>query len=136
MSRIMNARDKSVNELSSALPNVGESIQELLQSVIATYIQKQQINGYTQEVLITILTRASIQPFTAQQLKIMPEGQRKWRYFTVYTQKNLDLQPDEIFAIKGINYRILGKTDWSDYGFFQYDTIEDYQDVADESHSD
>ena len=122
---IENACNKKLGELSSGLPDVGASIQELLQPVKASYVQKQQIAGYTQEVLIEVDTKASIQP-NLQPLKMLPEGQRKWRYFTVYALSNLDLQPDEIFTIKGINYRILGKTDWKEYGFISYECIEDY----------
>jgi hypothetical protein len=126
MKDIINARNFATSDLASGLPDVAASIQEVLQGVKASYIQKQQINGYTQETLIEVITKVSIQPLTPQQLRMLPEGQRKWRYFTVFALKNLDLQPDEVFTIKGRNFRIQDKKDWKEFGFIAYNTIEDY----------
>jgi hypothetical protein len=71
-----------------------------------------------------------MQPFTAQRLSILPEGQRAWRWFTVYALKNLDLAPDDVVKIRGLKYRIMEKTDWHEYGYFKYDAIEDYTDAS------
>ena len=126
MKPIVNACNKDLNELASGVPDVGASIMEVLQPVTATYVEKQQIAGYTQEITINLPTKASIQP-NNQPLKMMPEGQRKWKYFTIYALCNLNLQPDMQFTIRGIVYRILDKTDWKEYGFIKYDTVQDYQ---------
>jgi hypothetical protein len=68
---------------------------------------------------------------------MLPEGQRKWKYYRIYALSNLDLQPDDVFKIKGVSYRVLEKTDWSKFGYFIYDTIEDYNlNAPDESNSD
>jgi len=127
MKPIINACRKSISELSSGLPDVGASVMEVLQPVVATYIQKQQIAGYTQEILIEINTKVSIQSMSPATLKMMPEGQRGWDYNTVFALSNLNLKLDEVFTIKGKNYRILGKTDWKEFGFIEYNTVEDYQ---------
>jgi hypothetical protein len=123
---IQNASNRKTRDLASGLPDVGASIQILLQPVVATYIQKQQISGYTQEVSCSMDTKASIQPWSAEQLKMLPEGQRSWKYFTIYALANLNLATDEVFTIYEKSYRILDRTDWSDYGFIEYNTIEDY----------
>jgi len=62
MKPIVNACNKNLNELASGLPDVGASIMEVLQPVVATYVEKQQIAGYTQEITISLPTKASIQP--------------------------------------------------------------------------
>jgi hypothetical protein len=123
---IVNAKDQAIDEAASALPNVANAIQELLYNVVAERMQKQQVNGYTQEISTKISTKVSIQPFTAQQLIIRPEGQRAWRWFNVYALSNLDLKPDDVFKIRGVRYRIMEKSDWSVYGYFHYSVIEDY----------
>jgi hypothetical protein len=129
MDKIINARDKKVSELNSGLPDVIAAIATLLQDVSAVYVQKQQIDGYTQEVPICVQTKACIQPMGDEQLKILPEGQRSWKYFYVWSLKNFDLATDEIFWIKSKGYRILDKTNWNDYGYIQYSCIEDYTDA-------
>ena len=127
MKQIINAYRKSVMDLASGLPDVGAAIMEILMPVKASYIQKQQIAGYTEEILIEVDTKVSIQSIDAQQLKMLPEGQRGWNNFTVFALSNLDLKLDQVFTVKGKDYRILAKTDWKEYGFIEYRTTEDYQ---------
>lgn len=136
MDNIVNAKDKKTNDLSSGLPDVAGAIDVILQPTRAVIVQKQQIAGRTQEVPIEISTKASVQPFTAQQLSIKPEGLRAWKWFSIFCLRNADLKPGDAFIIKGMRYKIMEKYDWSAYGYFKYDAMEDYQDVADQSHSD
>jgi hypothetical protein len=124
---IDNACNRKTKDLSSALPNVGAAVMEILMPCRASYIQKQQIAGYTQEVLIDIITKVSIQSINPQQLKMLPEGQRIWKNYTIYALSNLDLEPDEVFTINYIKYRILAKIDWVEYGYIEYSTVEDYK---------
>ena len=127
MKQIINACRKSTKSLASGLPDVGAAIMEILQPVKASYIQKQQIAGYTQEVLIEIETSVSIQSINPESLKMLPEGQRSWDTNTIYALSNLNLKTDEVFTIDGTNYRILSRTDWKEYGFIEYNVIEDHQ---------
>ena len=80
---IQNAKDKKLSQLQSGLPDVSAAVMELLQPVKAVFMQKQQIDGYTQEIAVKVDTKASIQPLSPQALKMLPEGQRAWKYFTV-----------------------------------------------------
>jgi hypothetical protein len=124
--KIINAKDKKVSDLNSALPDVMAAVQELLRDTVVVCVQKQQIDGYTQEVPVSIQTKACIQPGSAEQLKIMPEGQRAWKYAAIWTLPNVNLLLDDVFWINDQGYRILDKTNWSRYGYIQYDCIEDY----------
>jgi hypothetical protein len=126
MSLITNGKDLSFGQQASGLPNVIEAIQSLLQPLYVTYIQKQQVDGYTQEITISLCVQASIQP-GEQKLDITPTGQRSWRYWDVWCENNLDLQPDEAFEVGGLRYRILSRNDWSAHGYIHYQVVEDYQ---------
>ena len=123
---IINAKDRNTSEISNAMPNVAESVMELLLPVTIVVVQKEQIAGRTEEINIEIDTKASIQPDN-QKLAIKTEGQRAWKYWTLYALSNLDLIPDQVFVMDGQGYRVLDKVDWSKYGYFQYSVIEDYQ---------
>lgn len=125
---LLNANKKKVSELNSGLPDVISAIQTLLQDTTAVYVQKQQIDGYTQEVPISIKTKACIQP-ASQDLTILPEGQRKWKYLDMWCLPNLNLELDDIFWVRHQGYRILSKIDWKQYGFINYKIIEDYTDA-------
>jgi hypothetical protein len=131
--KISNAKDMKLSETQSALPDVAAAVQEILQPLRIIVYQKQQINGYTQEIPREFSTRASIQPLTPQQIKMLPEGQRAWKYFTMYCERNIQLLPDDGFKIRGVRYRVQDKTDWKEFGYIKYDCIEDYSDSPDVS---
>ena len=126
MNEITNGKDLSFDQSASGLPNVIEAIQSLLQPLYVTYVQKQQVDGYTQEITISLCVQASIQP-AEQKLDMTSTGQRSWRYWDVWCENNLDLQPDEMFEVGGLRYRILSRNDWAAYGYIHYQVVEDYQ---------
>jgi len=127
---IVNARDIPLCETARSFADVKDSILAFSQPAIAVFINKEQVSGYTEERQSEVATRACIQPFNSQQLKILSEGQRAWRWFTLWCLDNLNLMPDDAFIIKGVRYRIQERLDWSDYGYTRYNVIEDYTDNA------
>lgn len=67
---------------------------------------------------------------TGQRLEMKMEGQRAWNNETIYTDNALDLSVDDIIifnCFEGQKYRILNKTDWSAYGYIEYEITSDYK---------
>jgi hypothetical protein len=126
--KLTNAKDMKVSDLNHGLPEVGAGVQMLLQNVTVFYSQKTQVDGMTQEVPRPIRTRAAVEPFTPQQLNIRPEGQRGWKWFTLFTLSNLDMKLDDVVRLFGKKYRVMEKYDWHQYDLFRYAVIEDYLD--------
>lgn len=60
-------------------------------------------------------------PLPAQDLKIKPEGQRKWQAWELYTDYELSLD-DMIQDQAGKKFRVLTKENWGSY--FRYQTKE------------
>lgn len=123
---IVNGKDKPLNLASSALPNVSPALSNLLQPVILTKVAKQNIDGVVQMIYTPISTRAVRQPFSAQELAIKPEGERAWRWETVHATADLILKPDDRIMWSGILFRVMKKSDYAEYGYVQYDIVEDY----------
>ena len=130
----MNAKDRKLSEMTSALPDVSAAVQEILQPITIVLVQKQQVNGYTQEIPRSFKTRASIQPI-AQTLSMSPTGQRAWKRFNVYIERNIQLIPDDVFWIRGQGYRVMDKVDWKEFGYLKYECVEDYSDAPDVTNS-
>lgn len=66
---------------------------------------------------------------SGQQLDMKPEGQRRWNMETIYADNAFDLRVDDNITFDCINsqrFRIMNKTDWSQYGFIEYQVISDY----------
>ena len=92
--------------------------------------QKQQIDGLTQEILTTVKSKGVVQPLSAQQLAIKPEGQRAWIWLSVYCLPDLVLQPSDIIVYNCLRYRVMAKHDYTMHGFIHYEIVEDYQEAA------
>ena len=123
---ILNGKDLSVTDAANSLPSPIASIQELLQPAILHVITKTQVDGYTQEVASIYNTYISKQPYNPQQLRILKEGERQWRWFSLWIMNDCILHPDDMVTLHGVNYRVMQKESWQEYGYSKYDVIEDY----------
>lgn len=124
---ITNANTQNINCDANSMPDVTDAVQSLLQPVTMQLVRKTVVAGRIQEVVQTIQTLASRQPFTAQQLNIKPEGQRAWRWQMIHATPDLKLKTDDRIKLHGTPYRIMEKYDWTEYGFILYHAIEDYK---------
>ena len=66
---------------------------------------------------------ASLQPLKAQQLLVKSEGERRWRWFTIVTEKVLKLD-DVIQDDEGNKYRVRSAQNWKQAGFYRYEATE------------
>jgi len=67
---------------------------------------------------------------TGQQLDMKPEGQRRWNTETVYSDNQLDLRVDDIIIFEcaeGQKFRVMNKTDWTQFGYIEYQITSDYR---------
>lgn len=123
---IINGKDLGLPLASSQLPDMSAAMMDLLQPVTLVKIAKQNIDGLVQEIQTPISTRAVRQPLSAQRLDIKPEGQRAWRWEVVHATIDLILKPDDRILWDGIYFRVMGKFDYKEYGYVQYEIVQDY----------
>lgn len=111
---------------SSMLPDVSVGISALLQNMKVGVVQKRVINNRTEEVTVwkDVLACRQAMP---ENLAISKEGERSWRWHTIYASPDLDLETDDLVIIRGIRYRIMDKENWQEYGYLKYSAIEDYR---------
>ncbi len=64
-----------------------------------------------------------IQPLKPRDLLIKPEGERKFKYWTLWTEQ--ELQPDSIIQDEtGKQYRVMSKSDWRQGDYQQYEIMQ------------
>lgn len=64
-----------------------------------------------------------VQPLHDKALLVKPEGERKWKWWTLWT--DLELEVDDVIVDRnGREYRVMKDQDWSQSGFHQYQLIE------------
>ena len=115
----------------SGVPNVQDALSNWFTTLSLGKITKSVVNYHLQEVVTWANYQAVLQPFTTKQLQIKPDGQRAWAWSTLHI-KGTDSEfclDDQVF-IGNKKHRIMQKFEWSDYGYIEYQLIEDYgQDI-------
>lgn len=125
---IINGKDTPLDKAAVALPNVGGAVAGWMQKMTFGVVCKSQVDGFTQEIITPVETKGVKQPFTAEQLSLLPEGERSWKWFMIHCLPDVKLATDDRIVLDDVKYRVMAKEDWSEYGFLQYNIIEDFND--------
>lgn len=123
---MINAKDKGLNY--SALPQMGEVLVSWFQNLTFDLITKTIVDYEVKETKTTVSTKGVRQPMSAQQLAIKPEGQRSWRWETLHCLPDIKLKIDDIVIFDGVEYRVMQKWNWPEYGYYEYHICEAYHD--------
>lgn len=123
---IINGKNRPLGSGAQFVPDVSNGVMDLMQNVTVGVMQKVNNQGYTTEIPIYTKTMATREPFTARQLEIKPEGQRAWAWYRMRMLINLVLKTDDRFLLNGIKYRVMRSSNYFEYGYNEYDVIEDY----------
>ena len=126
MSTIANAANRPLFDKSGSVPDVSGALQDYYQSLVFVRVGK-VVKGYQlQEAPTPINFRGTIQPFTPRQLQMKPEGERAWTWFTMHSDPVLKLQVDDVVLWNNIQTRIMSRTDFSLYGYVEYNLVQDW----------
>lgn len=123
---LINAKDLTIPNNVGGLPDVSAAVMTLLQPVTAMTVTQQLINGYYKPVVQTIQTQASIQPLP-QELAIKMEGERNWRWSLIHILPNIILDNNDLITLFGVQYKVMKKENWAQYGYVDYYVVEGFQ---------
>lgn len=126
MSPISNAKDTLLSANPGTLPNVSGAMRGWFQPLTFTSIVKSVVNHQLVEVETEVAGFGVRVPFSPQQFKLVPEGQRAWKWEAVYTLPSLILNPDDKMVFGGTTYRVMSKQDFKEYGYVLYSIAQDY----------
>lgn len=122
------AGSKKVGELVSNAPKIMVAISGWAQKYEITRIkQNLDDDGYIEETKTVDTLTGFWQPYSDEDLQLIPEGQRNWRWFAFHVQGPHDrLNFEEVVTIKGIDYRVMAIADFSDENYVEYRLVKDY----------
>lgn len=88
-------------------------------------IRKEAVDGEVVETKADIeYFQGVLQPLPPRKLLIKPEGQRTWKWWTLWTEQALALD-NQIKDENGVLFRVLAVSDWRRAGgYFEYDLAE------------
>lgn len=125
---ISNAKDKPLFSRSGGgLPNMSATITGWFQNLTFTKVVKTVVDHEVKEGYENISTSGVRQPFSPQQIKILPEGQRAWKWEMIHALPSLLLKIDDIIIFDNVRYRVMERLDYKEYGYVQYNICQDYQ---------
>lgn len=113
--------------IKSNLPNVSFALLNWFQLISLNVIHSKTVNYEVIEEVEKISSKGVWQPYSARQISILPEGQRAWSWFMIHVLPNVKLDIYDRIEYEGEAYRVMRKTDYSKYGYYEYDVIYDYQ---------
>lgn len=106
------------------LPLVAEALWDLGQQIQFEVIGKTTQDFQIIEKVTNIIDFVGVlEPIPPRKLLVKPEGQRTWKWFTLYATQELELDwviSDEQLKI----YRVMSRTDWSQAGYVEYELTE------------
>jgi len=121
------AADRDIFETAISLPTVRTTITGWFRPLVVGRVTKTVVNFEVKELFRETSCLGVIQPFGPSQLRIKPEGQRSWEWKMLHTTPDIHLENDERFTIAGVPYRVMKNQDFSEYGYMQYELVQDYQ---------
>lgn len=127
MGTIINAKNIPLNQQNTYVPDVSGALQNYFQKMVFTTVVKSVVNFQLVETPTNINFWGTIQPFSDQQLRMLPEGQRtQWQYYTLHAEPALSLTIDDVINYLGVQYRVQQKKNYTLYGFNEWVLITDW----------
>ena len=105
-------------------PNMSDVLNGMGKRVQFAVVSKTAVDFEAVETLAdAVWFTASLQPIKAWELQFKPEGQRQWKWFTMFTTKDIAL--DYIIQDRDCKqFRVVEKKDWNGAGFTEYQIYE------------
>lgn len=124
---VSRAGTKKVSEVISTTPNMRGAISGWFQPITISIVTTTIVEGLAEKAVRSVVTSGIVQPMKSQELKLLPEGQRSWRWSLLHCSDPLGLKTGDNVIVKGKTYRVMGSRDWSAYGYWRFELVEGYR---------
>ena len=126
MIKINPANRRNISQSPDVMVDASVGVQMFFQKILIELVYKQNEDGFLEEFVNPIYTMGVRISMTSRQLAVKPEGERKWKWSTLYTVPFPEINVDDIIQISGIKYRVMSSQANQEYGCRAYELLEDY----------
>jgi hypothetical protein len=126
---IIGARTRDIAEGALNVPNMRGAVINWFRPFRGVVVTTTIVEGLSTEVSRPFNCAGFFKPMKARDVLIKPEGDRAFRWFVLYTGREIDFKPNDVVIRKGVPYRVMGPWQLEDYGIKRYELVEDYNAV-------
>lgn len=128
---IIDAGSRLLDQGVGTLPDVSSALLDWFQPLTFRKLTKAVVAFQNVETATDICTSGVIQPFTAKQLLLKPEGQRAFPWLMIHTLPGCALEVDDIVVQVDLRagntpFRVMAKKDYSAYGYVEYHVVQGF----------
>ena len=126
MAWIKDAKDIPLNQASGAVPKLTGALANWLQPMTFDVIGKAVANGEVYETITSTQSFRGVIIPGVKRLDFKPEGQRNWKWFTLYSDLGLTLDADDVVMYLGVQTRVVKVLPYDLYGYRMYELAQDF----------
>lgn len=118
---------KNLTEVSGT-PQISSAFGGWGRNITLIKVVQKIVNALVQETKFTYSFQGVVQPFSAKEIMLKPEGERAWNWSMIHwfnSPQNLNVNDKIIY--KGLYYKVMRVWSYTEYNYIQYDIIEDFQ---------
>jgi len=130
MATIANGKNTPVNVDTGTVPSVGGAMRDWFQPMVFVLVTKQTIDFQEVELGTPICFWGVVQPLTDRELFIRPEGERAWSWLQLHADPVLTLKVDDCVIYLNVQYRVVGRRNYKNYGYVEYSLVQDYDNAG------
>lgn len=123
---IIGAGSRDIAECALTMPNMRGAVIGNFRPLRVVVSTTTIVDGLADEVLRAFDSAGDLQPMKSSDVMLKPEGQRKFKWFTLHIGREIVLKANDVVIRKGVPYRVMSIYPWEDYGFLKYELTEDY----------
>ena len=123
---VQSANKRTVSEVTSSQPDMSGTVTGWSEQLVFTKLLKKIVDRESVDERREFTCMGIVQPFSAQGLKIKPEGERSWKWWMLHTTTAVDLQNGEQFVLRGIQYRVMSRKAYFRNGYYEYELVETF----------
>lgn len=86
--------------------------------------------GRSVQRVAQVSTAGVMQPGDPEKLKMLAEGNRSWKNWTLHADPGLKLANNQKIRIKDIQYTVMESLDYDANGYAQFELVEGYHDIG------
>ncbi len=112
----------------SGMPKISRAFNGWETNITLARITQTISNGLVIETQSNITFKGTVQPLSAEEINLKPEGQRSWQWLDIHCRSgSLNLSTNDRIIYSESKYKIMAIKDYSLNGYIEYHAVKDYE---------